>query len=73
MSNRARSRTKRRKRKIDAETSFVDILGEVFSQTEKEIVDELVDEPEHIDVSKDSIPGQDEFMKRQQELDNKKK
>lgn len=69
--NRARSRSKRRKRKMDAEVSFVDILGEVFSEDEKEIVDDLAkdEDEEHVDVSKNSIPGQDEFMKKQKEID----
>jgi len=66
-SNRSRTRNKRRKRKIDAEMSFISILGNVFSADESEIVQDTV---ESFDLSKDSIPGQTEFEKKQSKLDN---
>lgn len=69
VSNRTRARYKKRRRKLDSELSFINILGDVFSTEDKQISQDIA---ESIDVSKNSIPGQDSFMEKQAELDKNK-
>ncbi len=73
--NRSRSRTKKRKRKLDAELSFIDVIGDVFGKPDEDLAQELAEavNENHTDVSKDSIVGQEEFMKKQSEIDKKSK
>jgi|GEM_PF-5024072 len=70
-SSRSRSRSKKRRRRLDSELSFIDILGKDPNENpdNDEITKELA---ESFDVSENSIPGQDEFMKKQSEIDKKK-
>lgn len=69
VSNRTRSRYKKRRRKLDSEISFINILGDVFSEEDKQISQDIA---ESIDVNKGSIPGQDVFMEKQKKLDKAK-
>jgi len=60
---------------LDAELSFIDVIGDVFGKSDEELSQELAEavNENHVDVSNDSIVGQDEFMKKQSEIDNKPK
>lgn len=76
--NRARSRSKKRKRKQEAEASFEDVIADVFGLPDDELAQQLAEETTdetdtNFDLSKGSIPGQDEFMKKQSEIDKKSK
>jgi len=66
VSNRTRSRYKKRRRKLDSEISFINILGDVFSSEDKQISQDIA---ESIDLTENSIPGLDDFMKKQKKLD----
>jgi len=82
-SNRSRTRSKIRKRKHDAEMSFISILGEVYPKNgdlTQEIANEIAHEtildiPKELinpsDIQDNLIPGQNEFMKKQSDLDKK--
>ena len=67
VSNRTRSRYKKRRRKLDSEMSFINILGDVFSNEVDQISQNVA---ESISDDESSVPGLADFVKRQQVLDD---
>ncbi len=51
------------------------MIGDVFGKSDDQLSQELAEavNENHTDVSKDSIVGQEEFMKKQSEIDKKSK
>ncbi len=75
-SNRSRTRSKIRKRKHDAEMSFISILGEVYPKN-NDLTQEIANEITHetvLDIPKELINSsdiQDNLISNQSDLDKK--